>query len=224
MMVTDAEEPVKQAEDVAAEDNKANPEAASAEPNHQTESAAAQKESSNGAATEATPDLATVIAERDSYLDQLKRSLAEFANYRRRVDQERALARELSTRDLLRALVPIIDDFERALAAVPEDLREHPWVEGIRLIERKLQALLEREGVTPVEALGKPFDPGLHEAVATEPGSTQNIVVEVYQKGYLHGQHLLRPAMVKVGDALREETGSEQQPPAGDEATAEQGE
>lgn len=221
MNVTNAKEPIKQAEDVSAEDSKGTPAAAAAEPNHQAESAA-QKESGNGAATTGeTPDLATVIAERDSYLDQLKRSLAEFANYRRRVDQERALARELSTRDLLRALVPIIDDLERALAAVPADLRKHPWVEGIQLIERKLQALLEREGVTPVEALGNPFDPGLHEAVATEPGSTQNIVVEVYQKGYLHGQHLLRPAMVKVGDAPREETRSEQQPPAGDEATAE---
>ncbi|MER3436708.1 MAG: nucleotide exchange factor GrpE [Chloroflexota bacterium] len=151
-----------------------------------------------------TPDLATLTAERDSYLDQLKRSLAEFANYRRRVDQERAQARELATRDLLRALVPIVDDFQRALTAVPDELRHHPWVQGVHLIERKLVALLEREGVTPIDALGKPFDPGLHEAVATEPGSTQNIVVEVYQQGYRHGQHLLRPAMVKVGDKVEE--------------------
>lgn len=157
-----------------------------------------------------TPDLATLTAERDSYLDQLKRSLAEFANYRRRVDQERAQARELATRDLLRALVPIVDDFQRALTVVPDELRNHPWVQGVHLIERKLVALLEREGVAPIEALGKPFDPGLHEAVATEPGSTQNIVVEVYQKGYRHGQHLLRPAMVKVGDKVEEPASSEE--------------
>lgn len=166
----------------------------------------------NGAASTdiAAPDVAALTAERDSYLDQLKRSLAEFANYRRRVDQERAQARELATRDLLRALVPIVDDFQRALAAVPEELRGNPWVQGVHLIERKLVALLEREGVTPIEALGQPFDPGLHEAVATEPGSTQNIVVEVYQKGYRHGQHLLRPAMVKVGDKVEESASNEE--------------
>lgn len=166
----------------------------------------------NGAASTdvAAPDVAALTAERDSYLDQLKRSLAEFANYRRRVDQERAQARELATRDLLRALVPIVDDFQRALAAVPEELRGNPWVQGVHLIERKLVALLEREGVTPIEALGQPFDPGLHEAVATEPGSTQNIVVEVYQKGYRHGQHLLRPAMVKVGDKVAESASNEE--------------
>ncbi len=183
----------------------------------QAVTAEADGQANGAASTEAAeaPDLATLTAERDSYLDQLKRSLAEFANYRRRVDQERAQARELATRDLLRALVPIVDDFQRALAVVPDELRNHPWVQGVHLIERKLVALLEREGVTPIEALGKPFDPGLHEAVATEPGSTQNIVVEVYQTGYRHGQHLLRPAMVKVGDKVEE-------PASGDEsATAE---
>lgn len=176
----------------------------------QAVTAEADGQANGAASTEAAaPDVAALTAERDSYLDQLKRSLAEFANYRRRVDQERAQARELATRDLLRALVPIVDDFQRALAAVPEELRGNPWVQGVHLIERKLVALLEREGVTPIEALGQPFDPGLHEAVATEPGSTQNIVVEVYQKGYRHGQHLLRPAMVKVGDKVEEPPASE---------------
>jgi molecular chaperone GrpE len=178
----------------------------------QAVTAEADGQANGAASTEAAeaPDLATLTAERDSYLDQLKRSLAEFANYRRRVDQERAQARELATRDLLRALVPIVDDFQRALAVVPDELRHHPWVQGVHLIERKLVALLDREGVTPIEALGKPFDPGLHEAVATEPGSTQNIVVEVYQTGYRHGQHLLRPAMVKVGDKVEESASGEE--------------
>jgi molecular chaperone GrpE len=149
---------------------------------------------------EAVPDLATVVAERDSYLDQLKRSLAEFANYRRRVDQERGQARDYATRDLLRQLVPILDDLQRALQAVPADQAGTPWVEGVQLIERKLVALLEREGVTPIEALDQPFDPAIHEAVAVEPGRTQDTVVEVYQTGYRHRDHLLRPAMVKVGN------------------------
>lgn len=145
-------------------------------------------------------DVEAIAAERDRYLDQLQRTLADFANYRKRIDQERILARQLATRDLLQALVPIIDDFERALAAVPEAQRATPWVEGVELIERKLAALLDREGVAKVDALGQPFDPALHEAVATDPDNHDNVVVEVYQQGYQQGKHLLRPAMVKVGN------------------------
>jgi molecular chaperone GrpE len=145
-------------------------------------------------------DLDAVIAERDQYLDQLQRSMAEFANYRKRVDQERQLARKIATRDLLIGLVRIADDFQRALAAVPAESAEEPWLKGVALIERNLNALLEREGVTPVEALGQAFDPSKHEAVAVDPGSTSNIVNEVFQTGYWHGDQLLRPAMVKVGD------------------------
>jgi molecular chaperone GrpE len=145
-------------------------------------------------------ELDAVIAERDQYLDQLQRSMAEFANYRKRVEHERQLARKIATRDLLFGLVRIADDFQRALSAVPAESAEEPWLKGVTLIERNLDALLEREGVTPVEALGQPFDPSKHEAVAVDPGSTGNIVNEVFQTGYWHGDQLLRPAMVKVGD------------------------
>jgi molecular chaperone GrpE len=147
------------------------------------------------------PDLATVMAERDNYLDQLQRSLAEFANYRRRVDQERNQAREFATRDLLRQLVPILDDLQRALGSAPEVDRETAWVQGVQLIERKIASLLEREGVTPIDAVGQPFDPALHEAVASDPGSGGQTVVEVYQTGYRHRNNLLRPAMVRIGDS-----------------------
>jgi molecular chaperone GrpE len=83
---------------------------------------------------------------------------------------------------------------------MPEDEKNSAWVQGVQMIEKKLTGLLEREGVTPVAALGQPFDPAVHEAVATEAGSKDNVVVEVYQTGYKHGQGLLRPAVVKVGD------------------------
>lgn len=145
-------------------------------------------------------DAAALAAERDNYLDQLQRTLADFANFRRRVDQERIQARELATRDLLRQLVPIMDDLQRALGSIPEDDRETPWVQGVQLIERKLGSLLEREGVTPIDAVGQPFDPALHEAVASDPGSGGQTVVEVYQAGYRHRNNLLRPAMVRIGD------------------------
>ncbi|HET8523501.1 MAG TPA: nucleotide exchange factor GrpE, partial [Thermomicrobiales bacterium] len=85
--------------------------------------------------------------------------------------------------------------------ASPEHPADKSWVDGISHIERKFAGVLERAGVTPIDALGQPFDPAIHEAVATEPGSTGSTVTEVYQTGYRLGQSLLRPAMVKVGDA-----------------------
>jgi molecular chaperone GrpE len=152
-----------------------------------------------------------VTAERNQYLDQLQRSLAEFANYRKRVEQERVLARKIATRDLLLSLVRIDDDFKRALDAIPAEDADASWLQGVRLIERNLNGLLEREGVTPVEALGQPFDPSKHEAVAVDPGSTGSVVNAVFQTGYWHGDQLLRPAMVKVGDPISadEEAGKE---------------
>lgn len=145
-------------------------------------------------------DLASVIAERDDYLERLQRSLAEFANYRRRVEQERVRARELATSSILGQLLPIMDDLQRAISNMPEGQAESSWVQGVQFIEKKMSALFEREGISPIDAVGQPFDPSVHEAVATEDGSTQNIVVEVYQTGYRQGEQVLRPAMVKVGD------------------------
>ncbi len=145
-------------------------------------------------------ELEAVIAERDGYLDQLQRTLAEFANFRRRTEQERATARQLAGRDLLLQILPVLDDFERAMASVPEEQRETGWVAGTAMIGKKLAAILERAGAKPIEALGQPFDPALHEAVATDPSSSGEVVVEVYQTGYKLGDGLLRPAMVKTGD------------------------
>ena len=144
--------------------------------------------------------LAAVSAERDEYLDQLQRSRAEFANYRRRVEQERQIIGDLAKRDALIQFLPVVDDFERALAAVPESERSNSWLSGITLIQQKLAGILERAGVSPIDALGEPFDPSLHEAVASEPGTAGSHVVEVYQKGYRVGDQLARPAMVKTGN------------------------
>jgi molecular chaperone GrpE len=155
----------------------------------------------DGAATteEAALDLAAVVAERDEYLDQLQRSRAEFANYRRRTEQERGQLRELVSQVLLAQFLPVLDDLQRALAAVPEDRADDPLVQGVRLIERKFWGVLERAGVSPIEAVGEPFDPALHEAVDSVPDSPADTVVDVYQTGYRLSQGLLRPAMVKVG-------------------------
>lgn len=144
-------------------------------------------------------DLETVQAERDSYLEQLQRSRADFANYRRRTEQDWQQARERANRTLIGKLLPVVDDFQRALEAVPPDKRETPWITGLTLIERKLWDTLEKEGLQPIQALGQPFDPSLHEAIASDPDNPGDIVVDVFQTGYRLGDSVLRPAMVRVG-------------------------
>lgn len=161
---------------------------------------------------EEVDQLAVVMAERDEYLDQLQRSRAEFANFRRRNDQERAMVRQIVGRDVLSQFLPVIDDLDRALAAIPESERQSGWVQGVSLIQTKLNGTVERLGVTKVDALNKPFDPALHEAVATEPGTSGSHVVEVYQNGYRLGDLLVRPAMVKTGDAPPEDQAVDDQP------------
>lgn len=161
---------------------------------------------------EVVDQLAVVTAERDEFLDQLQRSRAEFANFRRRNDQERAMVRQIVGRDVLSQFLPVIDDLDRALAAIPESERQSDWVKGVSLIQTKLNGTVERLGVTKVDALNKPFDPALHEAVATEPGTSGSHVVEVYQNGYRLGDLLVRPAMVKTGDAPPEDQAVDDQP------------
>jgi len=137
------------------------------------------------------------------YLDALQRERANFINFRRRVDQEKAEQAQYATANLVKKLLPVVDDFDRAIAAMPEKERKHDkWVHGIELIARKLHTILEQEGVEPIEALGQPFDPNLHEAVAFDDNSQSDdhtdTVTEVYGKGYKMKDRVIRPAMVKV--------------------------
>ncbi|MEO8286815.1 MAG: nucleotide exchange factor GrpE [Chloroflexota bacterium] len=137
------------------------------------------------------------------YLDALQRERASFINFRRRADQEKAEMAQYATANLVKKLLPVVDDFDRALAAIPDQERKsNKWVEGIELIARKLHNVLEQEGVEPIEALGQPFDPNVHEAVAfddnSDGGDHADTVAEVYSKGYKMKDRVLRPAMVKV--------------------------
>ncbi len=143
--------------------------------------------------------LEAVLAERDGLIDQLQRSVAEFQNYRRRVDQERFRLRETATQDVIRAILPIVDDLQRAIGVMPDEQRSSGLGEGIIAIERKFLGVLERSNVTPIGAIGEAFDPAFHEAVSTDESGQQTHVVEVYQTGYRQGDSVLRPAMVKVG-------------------------
>ncbi len=130
------------------------------------------------------------------YEDRWKRSAAEFQNYKRRTDGERAEILRGANGSLLLEILPVLDDLERALAHVPDDEAASTWVEGARLVERKFRAIVERQGLTPIDAVGQPFDPALHEAV----GGSGSHVAEEYQRGYRLNGRTLRPAMVLVGD------------------------
>jgi molecular chaperone GrpE len=155
------------------------------------------------------PSMEQVLAELEQFkadaaemLDRLQRSQAEFANFRRRIDQERELMRVRATEDLIRKLLPVADDFDRALRSVPDDIAGNRWIEGIRLVERKLWHVLEGQGISVMESVGQPFDPALHEAVMVDEGAgVADTVVEEFQRGYLVNETVLRPAMVKVGSA-----------------------
>ncbi len=153
------------------------------------------------APADAQPDPLTVAQrERDEYLDALQRSRAEFINFRRRTEQDAERNRMRATESLIMRLLPVADDFERALRMVPDTIAAEPWTEGVRMVERKFWRVLEAENIQPMESLGHPFDPSRHEAVMVDDsGGVADTVIEEYQRGYLSGEHVLRPAMVKVG-------------------------
>ena len=145
-------------------------------------------------------ELAQAKAQATEYLDQWRRTAADFSNYRKRMEREREEMSRFSNALLLGKLLPILDDFDRAMATLPADLRRFSWVEGVSLIERKLWLTVEGEEVKPIEATGQPFDPMRHEAVIREETTAHpdGQVVAELQRGYeLHGR-VLRPALVKV--------------------------
>lgn len=147
----------------------------------------------------------------ESYLASWQRAAADYQNYKRRVEQERSETAQLANVALMFNLLPLVDDMERALDSVDPHLAGLTWVDGIRLIHRKFQALLELNGVSEIAAAGQPFDPNLHEAVMFGDGE-EGKVTSVVQKGYMLGSRVLRPAMVLVGNGGKQEGG--QQAPA----------
>ena len=129
-----------------------------------------------------------------------QRAAADFTNYRRRTEQERDAMVGLANEVLLAKVLSVADDFDRAIAAVPAELQGHGWVDGVAAIDRKLRLVLDSEGLTPIEAVGKQFDPHEHEAVAQEerPDVADGTVIAELQRGYRIRDRVLRPAMVAV--------------------------
>jgi molecular chaperone GrpE len=134
------------------------------------------------------------------HLASLQRTAADFANFKRRTAEDRERELGLASESLLRKLLAIVDDFDRALDSMPAELKGVGWMEGIVLLDRKLRQLLESEGVTPIESVGRPFDPHEHEAIASVPatGRPDGEVVAEVQRGYRVRNRILRPAMVAV--------------------------
>jgi molecular chaperone GrpE len=149
-------------------------------------------------------ELETTTAKADEYLAGLQRERAEFSNYRRRTAEEREHMLGLAGEDLIRKVLAIADDFDLAIDNRPAELEGNGWVEGVAAIDRKLRALLESEGVTPVEAEpGTPFDPRQHEAIVNVPGTgrAEGEIVDVVRRGYLLRDRVIRPALVAVAAA-----------------------
>jgi len=136
--------------------------------------------------------------EAQRFLANWQRAEADFVNYKRRVEQERGEAMRIANAVLIINILPVLDDLERALTSLDIHLVGLTWFDGIRLIYRKLQLVLENAGVSQIEAEGQPFDPRFHEAVMYGEGEEGKVVAEV-QRGYKLHDRVLRPAMVIVG-------------------------
>lgn len=150
--------------------------------------------------------LEAALAEVQDLTDQLQRSRAELINYRRRKEQEQEQLRVKAIESSLLKILPVADDFHRAIVSLPDDTETNSWAEGFRLIEANLRKALEVQGVTVMESVGKPFDPTRHDAVMFD-GDTdgEHMVVEEFQRGYLIEDRVLRPAMVRVGSIQSDE-------------------
>src|SRR6266446_5544547 len=139
----------------------------------------------------------------EEWLDLLRRTQADFVNYRRRMSQEQAEGRIAAQIALLSRLLPVLDDFGRALGAAPPELATHPWVQGLFLVARRLTTVLDQLGVQQIGAPGEPFDPRWHEAITTEARADvpEGTILQVAQPGYVLGERVIRPAQVVVARA-----------------------
>lgn len=137
---------------------------------------------------------------RDEYLDLLQRTKAEFENYQKRNQREREQERRFWHAPLARDLLPVIDNLERATEAAKKAGETGPLVQGVALVQNQLVDMLRRHGITRIEALGKPFDPNLHQAVMQQPSADQppQTVLQVLEQGFMIHDRVLRPAAVVV--------------------------
>ncbi len=166
----------------------------------------AQVESEVGEKTLAETELAELeeaLREKDQFRALAQRAQADLINYRRRVEDEREELRRSANTGLILRILTVVDDLDRALALVPDDAVSPGWLEGLQLVQRNLQNLLDAEGVTKIEAEGKPFEPWEHESVLYEETTEteEGLVVRVFRDGYRQHDRIVRPAQVSVAKA-----------------------
>ena len=138
----------------------------------------------------------------DELEDRVKRQMAEFENFRKRTDKEKAAMFETGAKSVIEKILPVVDNFERGLAAVPEDEKGSAFVEGMNKVYKQLLTELDNMGVKPIEAVGQEFDPNFHNAVMhiEDENFGENIVAEEFQKGYTYHDSVVRHSMVKVAN------------------------
>lgn len=134
--------------------------------------------------------------------DRLTRQMAEFDNFRKRTEREKSQMYEIGAKDIIEKILPVIDNFERGLAAVPEESKEDPFVEGMEKIYKQIMTTLEGVGVKPIEAVGQEFNPDFHNAVmhVEDEEAGENIITEEFQKGYMYHDSVVRHSVVKVAN------------------------
>jgi len=179
-------------------------------PNETEQAARETSEPQAPAAEEAAPldaekeslrqELEKAQAEAKDYLDQLLRARADYANYKRRAEQDKSDLIRYGNAGLMKKMLPILDDFGRAFQSVPEGLDKLTWVNGIALIHRKMQVVMEAEGLETIRTEGQKFDPSQHEAITTEDRDDMEdgAIIAEAQKGYKLGDRVLRPTLVRV--------------------------
>lgn len=138
------------------------------------------------------------------FLASWQRAQADFVNYKRRVEQERSEFNSYANTNLILSILPVLDDLERAIQAMPEKVSKSEWGEGIKLVEHKFKTILQGQGVIPMISVGEVFDPNIHEALRQEKGE-EGIILEEFQRGYMMGERVIRPAKVVVGNGEEEE-------------------
>ncbi len=138
----------------------------------------------------------------DELTDRLTRQMAEFDNFRKRTEKEKSQMYEIGAKDIIEKILPVVDNFERGLASMPEDEKSTPFAEGMEKIYKQLMTTLDSIGVKPIEAVGKEFDPDFHNAVmhVEDEELGENIIAEEFQKGYTYRDSVVRHSMVKVAN------------------------
>lgn len=134
--------------------------------------------------------------------DMVKRQMAEFDNFRKRTEKEKSSMYEIGAREVVEKILPVVDNFERGLAAIPEGDKNSPFADGMTKIYKQMMTVFEEIGVKPIESVGQEFNPDFHNAVmhVEDEEAGDNVVVEEFQKGYLYKDHVVRHSMVKVAN------------------------